>query len=401
MSQIHFFNPGHETAVLLGTENYTPPTNVRKMMHDLSFLPMWYADSNDYVYLQQPFAPHFASRLPNELKPLATPVSAKELKQLGDDTVALEAMPWGISPHSLSLFQKLKEKHGLNLDVPIWKDAYFQLTGRQMAARCLELVRQSLPDLPLPYPAKCCKRVSDVERYLVLQNAPFVIKAPYSSSGRGLLWLSERKLLAKDRNWVEGAISKQGYVTIERQLDKVQDLAMEFYSDGNGTVTYEGLSVFGTAERGAYSGNLLGSQAHLSEPIARMVGEETLQQIQQAVTTALSQLYGAIYKGYLGVDMIVYRTKEGNCALHPCIEINMRYTMGLVALRLSQKFLAPGTKGDFHVTYEKKAGEAYEQHRFMKKAYPLILENGKIREGYLSLSPVTPETNYRAYIVVV
>ena len=99
--------------------------------------------------------------------------------------------------------------------------------------------------------------------------------------------------------------------------------------------------------------------------------------------------------------MIVYKTKDGSYALHPCIEINMRYTMGMVALRLSQRYLAPHAIGDFHITYDSKAGDAYERHRFMKGAYPLTIENGKIREGYLSLCPVTKETKYRAYILVV
>ena len=89
--------------------------------------------------------------------------------------------------------------------------------------------------------------------------------------------------------------------------------------------------------------------------------------------------------------MIVYKTKDGSYALHPCIEINMRYTMGMVALRLSQRYLAPHAIGDFHITYDS----------FMKGAYPLTIENGKIREGYLSLCPVTKETKYRAYILVV
>ena len=36
----------------------------------------------------------------------------------------------------------------------------------------------------------------------------------------------------------------------------------------------------------------------------------------------------------------------------------------------------------------------------MKKAYPLEMKDGKIREGYISLCPVTRETKYRAYILV-
>ena len=52
MSRIHYFNPGHETAVLLGTQNYTAPTNVRKMQKDLALLPVWYAEEDDFVYLE-------------------------------------------------------------------------------------------------------------------------------------------------------------------------------------------------------------------------------------------------------------------------------------------------------------------------------------------------------------
>ena len=323
------------------------------------------------------------------------------MKNLAPSLPELAASPWGISPHSLHFFEKLKQELQLNLSVPTWKEEYFRLTGRQTAAECLERIRQLLPDLLIPATPKFCKKIREIEKYLILQNAPFVVKTPYSSSGRGLHWIPERKLTPKDRTWIEGAINKQGTVSIECGLDKVHDLAMEFYSDGEGHVTYEGLSVFSTEKKGSYSGNVLGSQEYLAIPIKRWIGEDVYQRTQDAVAEALKGIYGNIYRGYLGVDMIVYKTKDGSYALHPCIEINMRYTMGMVALRLSQRYLAPHTIGDFHITYDSKVGEAYERHRFMKGAYPLTIENGKIREGYLSLCPVTKETKYRAYILVV
>lgn len=400
ISQIHLFNPGHETAVLLGSKNYTPPSNVQRMIKELASLPVWYAEKNDFVYVEEIAFPGFFSSQPEELKPFATLVSDKELGGLGTSITNLEAAPWGLAPHSLHLFEQLKNSFKLNLSVPAWKEDYFRLTGRQTAADCLESIRQQLPDLPIPVSPKFCKKIREVEKYLILQNAPFIVKTPYSSSGRGLLWLPKRKLMAKDRAWIEGAIGKQGSVSIECGLNKVQDFAMEFYSDGKGNITYEGLSVFGTEEKGAYTGNILGSQEYLSTSIKHWIDEEVYLRIQNAVTHALKNIYSNIYRGYLGVDMIVYRTKDDSYAIHPCIEINMRYTMGMVALRLSQKYLAPGAIGDFNITYESKDGEAFERHNFMEATYPLILENGKIKEGYLSLCPVTKKTRYRAYILV-
>ena len=34
----------------------------------------------------------------------------------------------------------------------------------------------------------------------------------------------------------------------------------------------------------------------------------------------------------------------------------------------------------------------------MKEKYPLIMEKGRIRSGYLSLTPVFEDTNYQIYV---
>lgn len=400
MPQIHYFNPGHETAVLLGSENYTPPTNVQRMTKELAYLPAWYAESGDFVFVEEIASPRFFALQPKSLRPFATLVSRKELATKDISPAELKAAPWGLSPSSIHLFNELKKNSQVAISVPEWNEQYFRLTGRQTAAECLEKIRMLLPDLSLPVAPKFCTKIRDIEKYLILQNAPFVLKTPYSSSGRGLLWLPERKLSAKDKTWIEGAFKKQGTVSIECALKKRLDFAAEFYSDGQGNIRYEGLSVFNAGSKGAYTGNILGSQEYLSCLFIENFGEETFSRIIEAAQQAIQEVYGHIYTGYLGIDMLMYEKPDGTYAIHPCIEINMRYTMGMVALRISQKYLAPRARGDFHITYESHPGDAYEKHCFMKKAYPLDLENGKIKEGYLTLCPVTKETKYRAYILI-
>ena len=243
-SKIHFFNPGHETAILQGSENYTPPANVQRMIRELSYLPVWYADAEDFVFTEEIVSPRFFSLQPKEFRPFAKLISRKEIEKQKDSLPEMQATPWGLSPHSHSFFEKLRKSGNLNLTIPEWEEEYTRLTSRQTAAECLDKIRELLPDMDVPVSPKFCKKVREVEKYLILQNAPFILKTPYSSSGRGLLWLPERKLTAKDRTWIEGALNKQGCVSIECALDKYQDFAMEFYSDGNGNIRYEGLSVF-------------------------------------------------------------------------------------------------------------------------------------------------------------
>lgn len=401
MPKLHYFNPGHETAILFGSENYTPPANVQKMQRQLALLPVWYADADDFVWVEEIVSPRFFSLQPKELRPFATPVGRNDFHKLTTDGTRKEVQPWGLSPHSLSLFSHLGQTYNLPLTVPTWKKEYTRLTSRVTATECLENIRQRLPELSLPALPKFCTKMTEIEKYLLIQNAPFVVKTPFSSSGRGLLWLRQRKLTDKDKNWIKGALQKQGAVSIECGLEKIQDFAMEFSSDGQGGIRYEGLSVFNTETRGAYCGNLLEHPARMLKRLTGFINEDIYRQVREAVAEALRDTYASAYEGYLGVDMLIYKQKDGSYGIHPCLEINMRYTMGMVAWRLFQKYLSPQALGDFRIAYEAEPGEAYKQHHFMKKAYPLKFENGKITEGYLSLCPVTKETNYRAYMLIV
>ncbi|MEG1545011.1 MAG: hypothetical protein RR382_10895, partial [Tannerellaceae bacterium] len=219
--RIHYFNPGHETAILLDEANYTPPTNVQRMIRELALLPAWYADKGDYVFVEELLSPRFISLLPNELRPFGVPISRKELLTKGKKLPAMQAAPWGVSPQSVRFFQLLKETCNWQLDVPEWKEAYLPLTGRQTAAHCLEKIQLLLPDISFPVSPRFCVKEKEIEKYIRLCNAPFVMKTPYSSSGRGLRWLKERKLTEKDRTWIRGAFNKQGTLSIECGVDKV------------------------------------------------------------------------------------------------------------------------------------------------------------------------------------
>lgn len=226
-----------------------------------------------------------------------------------------------------------------------------------------------------------------------------ILKSPFSSSGRGLLWIQNTERWGnKEEMWAKSVIEKQGEVSIEPALDKYMDFAMEFYSDGKGNIKYEGLSVFSTEERGAYSGNLLGKEDILENELIKYVSKEQILLTKEKLINALQTIFSNEYEGFLGVDMLIY--KENNqYYIHPCVEINMRYTMGMVALQLSRNFIHNETTGKFIVSFEKEKGAALRKHREMCESYPLSINNGKIIKGYFSLCPINENTHYKAYII--
>jgi RimK-like ATP-grasp domain. len=363
------------------------------MTKDLSYLPLWYADTDDLVYVEN--ADHvFLESYPKELaKRPSLFNSAKEY------TEEYNATPWGISPHILHYLKTAVRGKAIKLDIPEWNTGYKTLTSRQSTIKCHQLLNEQLPELHLPFAPEQAESVEAIESLMAEKELPIVLKAPFSSSGRGVLWIREPQLTRSEQNWIKGVIQKQGFISLEKGLNKTMDFAMEFYSDGKGEVRYEGLSLFNTGEKGAYTGNRLAAQTVLEEKITSVIGKEELKKVCRAVTETLQTVYSHTYKGYLGVDMILYEQNNQN-RIHPCIEVNMRFTMGLVALRLFEYYLHPEADGNFYVTFDKEPGAALKQHLALEKNYPLIIREQRIRQGYLSLCPVSEHTNYRVYLIV-
>jgi hypothetical protein len=397
--KLHYYNPGHETAALQGTVHYTPPANVRRMLDELALLPIWYADKGDYVYVEREVQPGFLSLLPEAIRPEVTIVSEEVLRLHASSFPGMRAAPWGISWQSARFYQDLMSRYNVPIELPVWKDAYVELTGRQTGAACFQKIARLLPGASFPSLPFFFSGLPEIEAWLGEHPGASVIKTPYSSSGRGLLWLDEGMLKDKDRNRIKGALGKQGSVSIEPVLDVVRNFAMEFFIDEGGKVRYEGLSVFDTSPKGAYRGNKLRTQEALECIISLSVGKSLFRQVKEAAAKAIGEIYAG-YTGYIGIDMLIYKTVEGTNALHPCIEVNMRYTMGMAAIRLFEKYIHPDAEGVFNLTYGAEPGKVADTHRKNEKEHPLTCKDGKLRSGYLSLCPVTEHTHYIAYILI-
>lgn len=399
MPLIHYFNPGHETAVLNGSPYYTPPANVVQMQQDLAFLPAWYAAAEDFVWTPQPLPAAFEETLLQRYGTFARAFSEADVLEKGGSLPQATACAWGISPQSTHFYEQLKkESNWERLSVPSYDDAYARLCSRQTAAVCLRSLLSVLPESDRDILPRFRSSLEEVEEIIGGEKGPMVIKAPYSSSGRGLIWVSGA-LGEMDKEALSGVLKKQGCVAVERALDRKLDFAMEFFSDGKGKVSYEGLSLFNTGKQGTYAGNFLGSQEVIEMRITEYIAPELLEEVRESLVATLQEIGGHLYRGYIGVDMMAYAVPgEDSYRLHPCVEINWRHTMGVVALSLSKR-LAEGQTGLFRVGYYPNPGEAYEKHLIMERRIPL-LEEDRLVVGYQPLCPVTPESKYWAYLVV-
>lgn len=156
-----------------------------------------------------------------------------------------------------------------------------------------------------------------------------VLKLPYSSSGRGIFFLTAEDIATrKDLDH----LLAQG-VVVEPLFDRESDWGMEYCIEGDGKVTFLGVVPFET-DHFRYLHSYVAPQACLQAALIDKVGATAVEQLIALHRRFLAEQLAPYYHGRVGIDTLVYR-HGGELKLHPAIEINTRTTMGHVALALA------------------------------------------------------------------
>ncbi|WP_308554499.1 hypothetical protein [uncultured Porphyromonas sp.] len=329
-------NIGHEVALEAGDPlHYTPPRLIRQIRSALWSLPLWAVPAwlDGASWWVHPFS--------ESLSPYLTD---RELSHIAKGNVGnLELILWG---HERSLAHSLAKQYGLS-----GGETYSELPQELMpcwtrAASARFFAKYS----SVPWRSRVAMMTQIEELVELLTQGPCLVKLPYSSSGRGL-WRINR-LDSQLEETLRKLLRRHGTLLVEPLLDKMQDYGAEYYIDEAGEVQFVGLSAFETDDQGRYLESLC------------QAPEETLRQLTESLsdpnelTQALAQHRAYLsrevapyYCGAVGIDLLTYRPDgvSSRTALHPWVEINLRYTMGHYALDLYRERVPQGS---------------YDQYRF-------------------------------------
>jgi hypothetical protein len=331
--KLHIFNPEHDIALAFNRRHQTMPHAAQELRMNLGWIPaLWAADGDVVLVDDVPYAVKAAKRSGLKMADVLF-LGKDEIKELVFD----EVLPWG---WDLTVKTELEEAgvdnhllpdEGALIDIR-------HLSNRRKTINSLEVLRTRLEDQTCGESAYITTFESVLKQLERWKNV--VVKAPWSSSGRGIRYVNE-KMNEATENWVRRILEKQGGVMVEPYYNKVKDFGMEFFAEKDGSIRFEGLSLFIT-QNGAYTGSLLASYDEKLEMLSRYIPVALLEKIiERAVMSGPRYLEGQ-YVGPFGVDMMIVARDDGNgFLLHPCVEINMRRTMGHVALALTPPPMAP------------------------------------------------------------
>ena len=195
----------------------------------------------------------------------------------------------------------------------------------------------------------------EVLRYLEQNDAQgnhFVLKTPWSSSGRGLIRSSVTPRESMIRQ-AHVAIQKMGGIMGEPWLDKKQDFALLFYVHRD-HISFLGYSYFENDTNGTYRQGFLLSNADIERRLTTgsPLTLDTLLQVRQDaiqfLTECFSPFFGLPWEvGYVGIDMMTLPDPQQPWA---CCELNLRCTMGVVARLWADRHLEAGQSGRFFIS---------------------------------------------------
>lgn len=333
MVDVYLFNPEHDLALAHGAHNYTAPPFARQFRRDLRLLPSWLAPAGSFIAVPDDVSIDDDCRWLSDHHLDVTPVTISQIAGLGacrihpwgwDAALRYQLLQAGVSPDNLPTDEQL--------------DWVRCLSHRRMTIAVHEALGESFS----PHPVEFFDYDAVLE--FAKTHPGCYLKMPWSGSGKGIYRVIDPQGDSHVHRWIDGALKRQGSLLCEVGFDRMQDFALECECrDGSTWLT--GYSVFDSDFHSQFGTGRVAPMEELHQFLLQQYPE--LDQVADDVLKALTGIVAPHYDGPLGIDMMLYRDDKGTIALNPCVEINMRMTMGMVTAAMGSRH---GLRGKFAIT---------------------------------------------------
>ena len=421
MKQILLFNPEHDLALANGDRHFIAPRNIREMAHDLADIMEAILPSSDS---ESSFISPLASAHP---------------------------VPWGWDPAVVEQFKRM----GITAQELPTDDALAALSRRSERITAHQILcnfRKAHTDNAFVGESLVARTFDEIADFAE-RHQHILLKAPLSGSGKGLRHVNKEGLplspsgggtpesseqseggmlslsssLKKVESWTNALIRRHGYLTAEPYYNKVQDFAMEFIADATGC-HFIGYSYFITDGHGRYIASRLMSDAKAEDLLCTYVPRKALHKIRQWMILHHTDIIPSEWDTTrhplpFGIDMMIvresqqstvnslqstvnhpdsnseFRIQNSKFTIHPCVEINLRMNMGIIAHEIYRHHLTPDAEGMFRIARFPDNASLRTFHDEQTSLHPTTYRDNRLASGYKAITPINAGTTHLAYII--
>ncbi len=361
---LFIYNPTAEIAIANGTNSFTPPTRLQKFEEDIAFNYITSISENNYYESYYPWS-ESQIEFNNIFKPLKDAGLINNLRSYIHWTDEQKLFFSRLTDIELQKTIKLLQTHKINI----------------------------------PYSGIKATSMQEIE-HQIIQWGSVVIKQPWSTSGRGIHFVdnNNKKL---DKAWILGSFKRQGFVTVEPFMNKVLDFSLHFNINQK-EVKNIGISYSVNNRKGSFIGGNINRkkiktniQNKLTHFIEANINYKLFYIVKKAIV--INDIHKK-YTGVVGIDGIVYQDKNNELFIHPCVDVNMRYNMGLLNIKLSD-YVSRTSKAIWRIENFNKNNWS-EFITYNQNKYPLKIRNKKIVSGFIPLTPKSNNALFGAWMMV-
>ncbi len=332
MVDVFLFNPEHDLALAHGAHNYTAPPFARQFRHDLRLLPAWVAPTGSYIAIPDNWQVEDDKNWLSDHHLDVTPIFISRIAELGPCHIH----PWG---WDATLRHQLLQVGVSPVHLP--SDEQLDWIRRLSHRRTSIAVHQALDEAFSPCPVELCT-YEEVMSFAASHPGCY-LKMPWSGSGKGIYHVIDPTGDNHVPRWIEGALKRQGSLLCEVGLNRVQDFAIECECR-DGKASLIGYSVFDSDFHSQFGSGRVVPMEELHRFLVNLCPD--LDNVVDDVLKAIDGIVAPHYNGPIGIDMMLYWDENGKIALNPCVEVNLRMTMGMVTAAMGSRH---GLRGNFTI----------------------------------------------------
>ena len=351
---VHWFNPNEELAMAAKEgAKYQPKKAHFLLEKDLAMLPIAWAKRDDVVLLDD--LPSREHLLGLKRRGFILP----ELMKRNDDKELIERKIGGLKPWAWGpVASKLMSRYAasvpdcVDLSWKAWEPDDAELFSKKSGLDLAERLGENV--------GKWCVSLDDV-RIIVEEfslGGDVLLKAPWSSAGRGHLKLINGEWPDAATAWAEKVLGQQEGLVVEPWLDRELDFSAQYEFSKEG-VKLVGMTRVINDAAGRYMGTYVhhkwtnGLDPKLTEFLFREA--KVMQVYKVEIPKMLESIVKDDFRGNIGVDAMVYKI-GGEWKLRKVVEVNPRVTMGRVSIELLKKFGFSGA-GFYQILRKSKLGD--------------------------------------------
>ncbi len=366
---VFWFNPDAEGFAARNTtaDYLNEPSLVQR---DLEFLPAYLSRKDDMLILQKQPNAGFLSQLQQAGVQLPEILVNGGQASLKIDRKIGALRPWAWTPDSVRFFEEAfasLTRHQ-NPDT-IWNNEIRNLFSKAWGAEWGSSFEEdnylegwSAPKSVYGKLATSLDEVISLREVLVSSGYENVVcKAPFGTAAGG-----NRCIMAGEQigpvfgKWLEAVLKEQGHVVIEPWLDRAYDFSVQFDMRDE-RLKLRAFTRLINNSRGQFRGIITnGFIKDADQAVTRFLMKPSdgrphvYSWYEDLLAPRLEKSLQELgYRGPLGIDVFVYRDKNGEHRLKSVVEINPRFTMGRVAYELG-RLLVAGAPGLFQIVSSKQ-----------------------------------------------